>query len=65
MGVADVVLNPVMLNLPKHLYRFVELVSGEAVEMLRQAQHDVLVRTFRGNNDWSTTPSPSSDEEGN
>ncbi|WP_177204532.1 hypothetical protein [Hymenobacter arizonensis] len=32
---------PVMLSLPKHLYRFVEsaLITSE-VEMLRQAQHD-------------------------
>ncbi len=29
-----------MLSLPKHLYRFVEKPLNEAVEMLRQAQHD-------------------------
>ncbi len=29
-----------MLSLPKHLARFVEWLSNEASEMLRQAQHD-------------------------
>jgi len=29
-----------MLSLSKHLYRFVEKPLNEAVEMLRQAQHD-------------------------
>ncbi len=29
-----------MLSLPKHLYRLVEKPLNEAVEMLRQAQHD-------------------------
>jgi len=31
-----------MLSLPKYLYRFVCPLFNEAVEMLRQAQHDVL-----------------------
>ena len=30
----------VMLSLPKHDKRFVERYYNEAVEMLRQAQHD-------------------------
>ncbi len=30
-----------MLSLPKHLYRFVKTLI-EAVEMLRQAQHDLF-----------------------
>jgi hypothetical protein len=30
-----------MLSLSKHLYRFIKLLY-EAVEMLRQAQHDTL-----------------------
>jgi hypothetical protein len=30
-----------MLSLPKHLYRFVIMLSNEAVEMLRQAQQDI------------------------
>ncbi|MET4107862.1 hypothetical protein ABIB60_003230 [Hymenobacter sp. UYP22] len=32
----------VMLSLSKHLYRFVRAFFNKAVEMLRQAQHDVL-----------------------
>jgi hypothetical protein len=30
----------VMLNAVKHLYRFSQTPSNEAVEILRQAQHD-------------------------
>jgi hypothetical protein len=29
-----------MLNAVKHLYRFVERLSGEAIEMLHCVQHD-------------------------
>ena len=32
-----------MLNGVKHLYRFVELLVDEAVEMLHSVQHDVLL----------------------
>jgi hypothetical protein len=32
-----------MLSLSKHLYRFVGELFNEAVEMLRQAQHDIPV----------------------
>ncbi|PJJ54707.1 hypothetical protein CLV45_3053 [Hymenobacter chitinivorans DSM 11115] len=35
-----------MLSLPKHLYRSANIIyfSNKVVEMLRQAQHDVLFR---------------------
>ena len=32
-----------MLSLPKHLPRFILSFHNEAGEMLRQAQHDVLI----------------------
>jgi hypothetical protein len=32
-----------MLSLSKHLYRTLNQSLNEAVEMLRQAQHDVLI----------------------
>ena len=36
-----------MLSLPKHLGRFVAMPFNEAAKMLRQAQHDVLLRLLR------------------
>jgi len=38
-----------MLSLPKHLYRFIAELFNEAVEMFRQAQHDVLLNSEKLN----------------